>query len=202
MTATRKPKLLIWVVALGLVMACVIPTVAQPSIPTVDPGAANTFIAQTVVAAGTRTAAAMPSLTPSPSLTPTQNTETPIPTATNTVIFILSSPTSNVVPTFTALSSSGGGGGSSSANYACQVTKVSPSNGSSFNPRDDFDAVWTVKNIGQKKWDRTAVDYVYSIGDKFHKISGYDMRSNVTVGESIDLAVDMQAPKNSGTYTT
>jgi len=28
------------------------------------------------------------------------------------------------------------------------------------------------------------------------------MRSNVTVGESIDLGVDMQAPKNSGTYTT
>ena len=201
MTATRKTKLLVWVAALALIMACV-PTLATPSVPTVNPGAINTFIAQTVIAAGTRTAAAMPSLTPTASLTPTQNTETPIPTATNTVIFILSSPTSRVVPTFTALSSSGGGGGSSSANYACQVTKVSPANGSSFNPRDDFDAVWTVKNIGQKKWDRTSVDYIYSSGDKFHKISGYDMTSNVTVGESIDLGVDMQAPKNSGTYTT
>jgi hypothetical protein len=201
MTATRKSKLLVWVTALVLIMACV-PTFATPSVPTVNPGAVSTFIAQTVIVAGTRTAAAMPSLTPSPSITPTRNTETPIPTATNTVIFILSSPTSNVVPTFTALSSSGGGSGSSSANYACQVTKVSPANGSSFNPRDDFDAVWTVKNIGQKKWDRTGVDYIYSSGDKFHKISGYDLSSNVNVGESIDLGVDMQAPKNSGTYTT
>jgi Ig-like domain-containing protein len=185
MTATRKTKLLVWVAALALFMACV-PTLATPAVPTVNPGAINTFIAQTVI---------------TPSLTPTQNTDTPEPTATNTVIFILSSPTSKIVPTFTALSSSGGSG-SSSANYACQVTKVSPANGSRFNPRDDFDAVWTVKNIGQKKWDRTAVDYIYSSGDKFHKISGYDMTSNVTVGESIDLGVDMQAPKNSGTYTT
>ncbi len=198
MKATRKTKLLIWTTALALIMACV-PTLAAPSVPTVDPGAVNTFIAQTVIAASTRTAAAMPSLTPTATLTPTQNTETPEPTATNTVIFILSSPTPLVIPTFTLSSS---GGGSSSDNFACRITKVSPANGSSFNPRDDFDAVWTVRNIGQKKWDRTGVDYIYSSGDKLHKISGYDLSSNVSVGESIDLGVDMQAPKNSGTYTT
>jgi hypothetical protein len=203
MAATRKTKLLIWATALVLIMACV-PTLATPSVPTVNPGAANTFIAQTVIAASTRTAAAMPSLTPTPTVTPTRNTETPLPTATSTVIFILSSPTSRVIPTFTGLSSGGGGGGggSSSDNYACQVTKVSPANGTSFNPRDDFDAVWTVKNIGQKNWDRNSVDYTYSSGAKIHKISGYDMSSNVKVGESIDLGVDMQAPKDSGTYTT
>jgi len=198
MTATRKTKLLMWVTALALIMACV-PTLAAPSVPTVDPGAVNTFIAQTVIAASTRTAAAMPSLTPTATLTPIQNTDTPEPTATNTVIFILSSPTPLVIPTFTLSSS---GGGSSSDNFACRITKVSPANGSSFNPRDDFDAVWTVRNIGQKKWDRTGVDYIYSSGDKLHKISGYDLSSNVSVGESIDLGVDMQAPKNSGTYTT
>jgi len=200
MTATQKTKLLIWVTALALIMACV-PTLATPSVPTVNPGAVNTYIAQTVIAAGTRTAAAMPSLTPTPTLTPTQNTETPSPTFTATIIFRLFTPTPLVIPTFTGVSSSGGGD-SSSANYACKVTKVSPANGSVFKPRDDFDGVWTVKNIGQKKWDRTSVDYIYSSGDKLHKISGYDMTSNVSVGESIDLGVDMQAPKNSGTYTT
>ena len=199
MTATRKTKLLIWVLALALLMACVVPTLAQPSVPTVDPGAVNTFIAQTVIVASTRTAAALPSLTPTATLTPIQNTDTPEPTATNTVIFILSSPTPLVIPTFTFVSS---GGGSSSDNFACRITQVSPANGSSFNSRDDFDAVWTVKNIGQKKWDRTGVDYIYSSGDKLHKISGYDLSKNVASGDSIDLGVDMQAPKNSGTYTT
>jgi hypothetical protein len=141
----------------------------------------------------------MPSLTPTPTITPTQNTETPLPTITPTFLFILSSPTPLVIPTLTLSSN---GGGSSSDNFACRITKVSPPNGSSFNPRDDFDAVWSVRNIGQKKWDRTGIDYIYSSGDKLHKVSGYDLTSTVGVGDSIDLGVDMQAPKNSGTYTT
>lgn len=196
MTATRKTKLLVWVTALVLIMACV-PTLAAPSVPTVDPGAVNTFIVQTVNAAGTQTSAAMPSITPSPTLTPTVATETASPTPTATVIFVLSSPTPLVIPTLTS-----SGPVSSNQNYSCQVTKVSPANGSSFNPRDDFDAFWTVRNNGQKNWDRNSVDYTYSSGDKIHKVSGYDLDKNVKVGNSIDLGVDMQAPKNTGTYST
>jgi hypothetical protein len=79
---------------------------------------------------------------------------------------------------------------------------VSPPNGSSFEPRDDFDVFWTVRNIGQRNWDRTAVDYLYSTGDKIHKVSGYDLSENVRVGNSLELGVDMQAPKDPGTYTT
>lgn len=200
MAATRKTKLLVWVTALALVMACV-PSLAAPSVPTLDPGAVNTFIAQTVNAAATQTAASRPSLTPSPTITPTMNTQTPSPTPTSTVIFVLSTPTPLVIPTFTNVSS-GGGGGISNQNYSCQLTRVSPANGSSFNPRDDFDAVWTVRNNGQKNWDRNTVDYIYSSGSKIHKISGYDLAENVKVGNSIDLGVDMQAPKDSGNYTT
>jgi len=199
MAATRKTRLLVWTTAVTLVMACVVPSLAAPSVPTVDPGAASTFIAQTVIAASTRTAAAIPSLTPTATLTPTRNTETPEPSATATVIFILSSPTPLVIPTFTLANT---GGGSSSDNFACRITRVSPANGSRLNPRDDFDAVWTVTNIGQKNWDRNSVDYVFSSGDKLHKVSGYDLSKNVRVGDSLDLGVDMQAPKNSGTYTT
>ncbi len=199
MTATRKTKLLVWMTALALIMACA-PSLATPSVPTVDPGAVGTFIALTVNAASTQTAASMPSLTPSPTLTPIVNTQTPIPTATATVIFILSSPTPLVIPTFT--SSSSGGGGTSSDNFACRVTKVSPANGTGFNPRDDFDAIWTVRNIGQRNWDRNSIDIVYSSGAKIHKVSGYDLDANVRVGDSIDVGVDMQAPKDSGTYST
>lgn len=196
MTATRKTKLLLWMTALALIMACV-PQLAAPPVPTVDSGAVNTFIAQTVAVAGTQTAAAIPSLTPSPTITPTVATETPLPTATATVIFILSSPTPLVIPTFTNVSS-----GSSNENLSCQVVRVSPANGSTFGPRDDFDAVWTVRNNGQRDWDRRNIDYIYSSGDKIHKVSGYDLSENVRTGNSIDLGVDMQAPKNEGTYNT
>ncbi len=198
MAATGKSKLLIWVTALALIMACA-PSLVTPSVPTMDPGSVNTFIAQTVDAASTQTAASMPSLTPSPTITPTVPTETPSPTPTATVIFILSSPTPLVIPTFTSISS---GGGTSNENFSCQVTRVSPANGTRFDPRADFDAVWTVRNNGQRNWDRNSIDILYSSGDRIHKVSGYDLDDNVRVGNSIDVGVDMQAPKDPGTYNT
>ena len=197
MAATRKTKLLVWVTALAVIMACV-PSLGTPSVPTMDPNAVNTFIAQTVNAASTQTAASIPTFTPSPTITPTVATETPVPTATSTIIFVLSTPTPLVIPTFT----SSGGGGTSSENFSCQVTRVTPANGTRFNPRDDFDAVWTVRNNGQRNWDRNSIDIVYSSGDRIHKISGYDLDENVRVGNSIDVGVDMQAPKDAGTYNT
>jgi hypothetical protein len=188
-------------------MACV-PTLGTP-FPTADPSLINTFIAQTANAAASQTAAALPTSTFTETPTPTpENTSTPSPTFTSTVIFILSSPTKPVVPTFTGLSSgggssSGGGGGSTSSdNYACQVISVDPANGTSFNPSADFDATWRVKNIGQKDWDRTSIDVVYDSGAKIHKIAGYDLNTNVKVGENINITVDMVAPKDSGSYTT
>lgn len=199
---TYKAKLIIWLLVVGMVLACV-PSLATP-LPPVDAGAVNTFIAQTVNAASTQTAAAMPTSTHTATYTPTpRNTDTPTPTFTSTVIFILSTPTPLVIPTFTVVSSGGGGGGgSSSDNYACQVISVSPANGTAFGSRADFDAVWRVRNIGQKVWDRSSVDYRYTSGDKIHKVEIYDLSANVPRNGTTDLIVDMVAPRNAGTYTT
>ncbi len=193
MMTTQKTKLLLWGTALTLIMACV-PSLTSQSVPTTDPGAINTLIVQTANAAATQTAAGLPSATWTPTVVPTRNTETPTPTATSTVVFIFFSPTPPFIPTIIS--------GSSSDSYACQVTRSSPPNGSNFSPRQDFSAFWVVKNIGKKKWDRTTVDYAYSSGDKMHKISTYDLNANVPHNGSIDLGVDMQAPKDPGTYTT
>lgn len=205
--STRKVKFFYLVVTILLVMACV-PTFAAP-FPTADPNAVNTFIAQTADAASTQTAAAQPTITLTPTITPTRPTETPSPTPTATVIFILSTPTLQVIPTFTFISSGGGGGGGgtgssgmSSANYSCQVVSVSPANGTRFDPRADFDAVWRVRNNGQRNWDRNSVDFIYDSGDRIHKVAGYDLDANVRSGDTINLGADMEAPQNSGTYTT
>src|SRR5215207_5657329 len=124
--STRTIKFLFWFTIAALIMACV-PSIAAP-LPTADPNAVNTFIAQTANAAGTRTAAALPTSTLTATITPTRNTETPSPTFTSTVIFILSSPTQPVPPTLSGgggVSGGGGGGGTgggtSSADYSCQV---------------------------------------------------------------------------------
>jgi hypothetical protein len=194
MAATQKTNLLIWIMVLALAMACV-PSIGIPSTPAIDPGMINTFIAQTAHAAATQTATVLPSVTPSPTMTPTRSTETPTLTVTATVVFVFFSPTPLVSPTFIP-------SGSSSDNYACDVLRISPPNGTSFRSREDFEVFWTVRNIGKKKWDRGSVDYFYSSGEKIHKISTYDLEENVSSGTTIDVGVSMQAPKNLGTYTT
>lgn len=194
-----KNKLLMWFMALVVIMACVPTLNAAPAVPTIAPGAVNTYIAQTANAASAQTAAAIPSLTPTLTSTPTPtSTETEEPTATNTVIFVLKSPTPFVIPTNTIT----GGGSTSSKDYACTIISVSPANGTVYNARTDFDAKWRVKNIGKKNWDRGSADYIYDSGNKIHKVSGYDFTKTVKVGETVDLGVDMEAPKDSGTYTT
>jgi hypothetical protein len=82
------------------------------------------------------------------------------------------------------------------------VDSQDPPNGTSFNPRDDFDAVWRVRNIGRRTWERNSVDYMFLSGDQFHKVSGYDFDANVSSGQTASVTVDMEAPKNPGTYTT
>jgi hypothetical protein len=196
----HKQKVLIWFAALALILACV-PAIAQP-FPTADPNAVGTFIAQTANAASSQTAAAQPTLTYTPTLTPTRLTDTPSPTATATVIFILSTPTPLVIPTFTFISGGGSGSGTSSADFSCQVISVSPANGTSFNPRADFDATWRVRNNGQRTWDRNSIDFIYDSGDRIHKVSGYDLSANVRSGDTTNFSADMEAPQNPGTYST
>lgn len=193
--ATPKTKILFWFMALVMVMACV-PGVAAPALPTIDPNAVGTFIAQTANAAGTQTSAAIPTSSPTPTDTPTPRfTDTPEPTPTSTVIFIFYSPTA-IVPT------SSGPNATSDQQFACQVLRVSPANGTSYASRTDFDAKWTIQNIGKKDWDRNSVDYIYLNGDKFHKTAAYDLSKNVKIGETVDVIVDMVAPRDNGSYTT
>ena len=193
--ATPKTKYLLWFTALVLIMACA-PTFVAPAVPTIDPNAISTYIAQTASAAVSQTAAAMPTLTPTATFTSTpRNTDTPEPTATPTVLFLFYTPSPVILPTQP-------GSNTSSKSYACSVLSVTPANGTSFGSRTDFDAKWKVKNIGKKDWENNSVDYIYLTGDKFHKTAGYDLGKTVKIGETIDLIVDMIAPKNAGSYTT
>jgi Ig-like domain-containing protein len=208
--STTKTKLLYLFTTIAFILACV-PAIALTPYPTTDPNELSTIIVLTANAASTQTAAAMPTATFTPSVTPTRPTETPSPTETPTVIFILSTPTQIVVPTFTLISSGGGSGsgsgsggssGSSSENYACQILSVSPANGTTMNDDTDFDAIWKVKNIGQKTWDQNSVDFVYDSGTDMAKRDGYDLNSNVKSGQEISLGADMVAPTKPGNYTT
>lgn len=194
----RKTKLLLWFMVLVTLMACG-PGGVAPIIPTTDPNAIATFIVQTVNAAFTRTAAAVPTLTPTATFTPTPRfTNTPEPTATSTIIFILSSPTARVtvIPATSTLAET------SDQAFSCQVISVTPANGTSFAGRTDFDVTWRVRNNGQRNWNKDNVDLLYLDGTRMHKVELYDLQETIRRGEIVDLTVDMVAPKNSNTYAT
>jgi len=193
---SRKTKILVWFTALAVIMACVPVLSAPPPAPTLDPGAINTYIAETANAASTQTAQAAPTSTPTATSTSTPRpSDTPEPTVTS-FVWIVKSPTNQISAALTA------GSLRSSENYACLPITMDPSNWESFPPRKNFEATWRVKNIGKKAWDKEDVDFVYSSGDKFHKVSGYDFKKTLEPGVIGDLTVAMQSPKNPGNYTT
>lgn len=186
----------VWLVLVVVIIYACAPLFAPAAniAPTLSPAELEVVIAQTAAFAATQTALNS-SPTPTTTLTPLPTkTPTVTPTDTPTFVFLLSSPTS-INPTL-APNRDGSG------NYACEIISQNPANKTTFHPRDKFDAVWRVKNVGKAVWDSNNDDYRYSEGDKFHDIAVYDLPKTVAPDDEIDIVVDMTAPKNPGNYTT
>lgn len=192
----RKTKYLWWSFWLAWVMACAPFLSSAPAVPTMDAGNINIIVVQTADAASTQTAAAIPTSTSTETITPTpRDTNTPEPTVTETVVFIYKSPTAFVLPTLTPTFAS------SRKAYDCKVLDAPP-DGTTYNPRVEFKVRWRLRNIGRQVWDGINVDFVYDFGDRFHKTASYDLQKTIEIGDVAEMFVDMQAPKDPGTYTT
>ena len=185
-----------WFLALAMVMACVPTLSSAPTVPTLNPDSINRIIAQTAGAASTQTAAAIPTSTPTQTFTPTpRGTNTPEPTVTETLVLVYETPTIFVIPPITITSTR------SNKDYLCEVLN-SPTDGTIYSPRLDFKVRWRFRNVGRQKWDPSLVTFIYDYGDRFHKTSSYNLEKAVDVGYVAELFVEMQAPKDPGTYTT
>lgn len=199
---------------LGIVLiisACGSPVVVGSPVSSPAPGVVETIIFETAAAARTQTAQFLPPTqiitdTPTPSKTPTQ---TPLPTAT--VLFLFPTNTQVVLPTFTIASGGGSGRPTETPNpnthnyqgtLRCALVGKSPRDGTVFRPRKKFTVVWTVKNTGTAAWRKHIIDYRYIGGDKFHDKARYDMNIIVDPGETVEMAVEMHAPKEPGNYET
>ena len=175
---------------------------------TTDPNQLETQVANLVSEQLTQIAIEQPTSTlpPTPTETPTLEvllTETPIVVTSTPEA---ASPTPQPpLPTHTSLPPTATSKPLPTATtpaFACQLTKQKPENGKTFKPGDDFDAVWTVKNIGTVSWNDSEFDYKYDSGDKIHQNEIYDLPTTVKPGESVELPVDMKAPDKEGTYKT
>ena len=204
-----KKLLVIMVLLLVFTTACNSQDTPQP---TIDPGQAETQVAEQVAVQLTEIALSQPSATPvleEPSSTPTMEQPTELPTLTATSVSVeptatlvppspTSLPPTNTVPPVTLTPKPT----ATSVPLACQQVKQSPDNGKTFEPGDSFDAVWTVKNVGSAVWADTDVDYRYKSGDKIHEIEIYDLPKSTKPGESVELLVEMNAPDKEDKYKT
>jgi hypothetical protein len=166
------------------------------SLPPQPAGYIETLVAMTYAAISSQTAAVLPTATitptntPTPTRTPAPPTETPTPTVT--FIFVFKTPTTYYPPRTAT----------TETDFACQFVSQKPSNGTTYKPLTDFDWKWKITNTGYKEWDSGSIDYVYVRGDKFSKENGYDFPEDVKPGKSVELVVDMTAPKTQDSYTT
>ena len=169
------------------------------------PGIVETIVAATSAASRAETAAVLPPITATSSVTPTStNTLIPTVTFTSTPTYIVSLFTP--LATTTPLSGTGIGivpaATATPIKFGCNFVSQTPLNGTIMKPRQDFDWHWTVSNDAIRLWQATEVRYVYIKGDKFHRTASYAIPADVPVGESAEFIVDMEAPKEPGSYFT
>ncbi len=85
--------------------------------------------------------------------------------------------------------------------YKCYLLSQSPKDYTAYNPRTDFDARFTLLNTGTAGWN--GVDLVFLGGTRMHtKADRYDITKVVKPQGKVSVYIDMEAPKNPGTYVT
>jgi hypothetical protein len=143
----------------------------------------NTF---TVTSTLAPLATATPKATATAAATATATATHPAPTATKALIASTTKPTATATP----------------AAYVCKLISTTPTKGTKVNTNTDFDAVWTVKNVGIKGWQVGYVDLKYISGTKMQTVADlFDVKTAVMKGEELVLTVDMKAPTTAGKFT-
>ena len=168
---------------------------SAPALTTSVPGAVETIVFQTAAVAGAQTASLLPPTATFTSTPLPTRTASATPTFTPTFIIRIGPRVSSSTAVPTDLTQSSG-------DLGCKLLSQSPADGSHFAPKENFSVSWRVRNTGSADWKASSVDFAYISGAKIHETGLYDLINNVRVDATVNLVVDMIAPKNSGTYTT
>jgi hypothetical protein len=167
----------------------------QPAEPvTQDPADIATKVAQTVGAELTSIAldatptAIPPTATSTPTDIPPTLTLTPLPTPVPTA-----TPTATPLPTATP----------TPIPLPCDavdfLTDISIKDGTVLRPGSKFTKTWRLENVGTCNWT-AAYDLVFVSGDRLSGEPVMSLPSVVRPGETVDLSVDLNAPKEAGRY--
>jgi hypothetical protein len=150
--------------------ACNLPNPADATL-TAEGNPALTAAAETAIAQLTNNALTPPAPT---------NTTFQIPTAppTNTP-----KPTEEEIP----------------CDRALFITDVTVEDGSEFNPGEEFEKVWRMKNTGSCTWT-TGYSLVFDSGNTLGGDSSVYFPGSVSPGSQVDISIDLKAPNSPGSY--
>lgn len=173
-------KVLIPILALATAtLACSQFTAATPQ-PAATLNALYTSAAQTLEGMSTQAAVAT-QYSPTPTLSLSVPTATPIVVSTFTSV-----PPLSPVP-------------QSRCDAASFVSDVTYPDGSNVSLGGSFTKIWRLKNIGTCTWT-TSYALVFVSGERFSAPAAVSIPTNVGPGQTVDLAVNMTAPNQSGHY--
>lgn len=206
LTKVFRPAVFTLIILALLAAGCNTPAPVQPTQapaqaqPTGDLAATasvlRTEVAAEFAAQMTSTALAMPTNTTEPTATTVPDTATPAPTLTPSSATATAIPTIRIItvyPTFTP----------TPGPYQCQITAMEVPYGQKLPPGAEFDGRWTVKNTGTRDWEEGNVDLTYVSGQKMQKRGdAFDIDEGLDKGKTMQLIVDMVAPRDTGFYHT
>ena len=165
--------------------------------PSVVPGMEKTLAVRTMVAL--KGASILDSPTPI-------STNTPFPSDPNDKSLSSPSkyfppPTSSPIPSLTPIKSSSNWlqGDKECSDLAEFIRDVSIEDYSQFKPNELFTKIWEVKNIGSCTWT-TAYALVFTFGDRMSGISPKYLTQPVKPGDTVNLSIDLAAPRESDIY--
>ncbi len=178
--STNFRKILIPILALAIAtLAC-----NQVTGPTQQPAATlnalYTSAAQTLEGMSTQAAAAT-QFSPTPTLSVSVPTGTPIVVNTFTSV-----PPLSPVP-------------QTRCDAAAFVSDVTYPDGTNVALGSSFTKIWRLKNVGTCTWN-TSYALVFVSGERFNASTAVAMPTNVGPGQTVDLAVNMTAPSQTGRY--
>jgi hypothetical protein len=187
------------IIAIVLIISILAACTAAPAA-TVFPGMEQTLAVRTMVALQGVSffATPTPSCTPIPSIlinSPNNSSDS------RPAVFTLP-PTSSPVPSLTPIKvvSNMLINEDGCANIAEFVRDVTVDDFSPFKPNELFTKVWEVKNIGTCIWTPNYA-LVFTYGDRMSGISPKYLNQTVKPGDTINLSIDLSAPRDPDIYT-
>jgi len=162
---------------------------SAPAQPTVDVNAIHTFAAETVIAEFTKTARAVP---PTSAATATEATSA-TPEATT-------QPTDTAVPTTNPFEVTATETLCDDSNFDPNTVDVTYPDGTEVTPGQDFVKTWKIKNTGSCTWG-TGYIPIFAYGEKLGGVAE-PMTGAVAPGEEVEISVRLQAPANTGQYSS